>query len=99
MKYDNFYNVGDDYTMIVLDIAQWMKQHYSVERLHKLPRLLWAKKSWTLQELHLHVFKHVRGIISEWCDIADPNTTRVPRKSDSNDLKTKLIEFPYRVNE
>ena len=60
--------------------------------------MLWVKKSWTMIELHLYVFKYIRGIMTEWVHWADPDTDREP-KDGKRDLRKYLIEFPYRQKE
>jgi len=63
----------------MLDLSSWEKKTYSAERKYKLPRMIWVKKSWNMQELHAYVFKYIRGVISEWADWADPETKREPK--------------------
>jgi len=31
-----------------------------------LPRVIWARKNWKLQELHWHVFKYFRDLFVRW---------------------------------
>lgn len=60
-----------------------------------LPRLLWVDKTWTLKQLHAYVFDFIKEVISDWVDWKDPATEKKP-KSSGDDLRTELIEFPYR---
>ena len=100
-KTDKLYNVSNEYTMCMLNIQQWSKNRISgrPEKAGFLPRMLWVKKSWTLQELHLYVFKVMRMCLQEWADWTDPNTERKPKDANKKDLRKSLIEFPYRLDE
>ena len=66
-----------------------------------LPRMLWIKKSWTLQELHLYVFKVMRMCLQEWVNWTDPNKEETTESTTTKkrDLSKTLIEFPYRLDE
>jgi len=98
-KYDNYNNIDTDvYTPLMLDLSSWEKGHYRTERKHKLPRMLWVKKSWNLQELQLYVFKFIRGVLAEWVDWADPDSKKEP-SSGLKDLKGVIMDFPYRTDE
>lgn len=37
-----------------------------MEQLFNLPRIFWAKKSWTMKELHLNFFDYFKDIIRRW---------------------------------
>lgn len=84
--------------MCMLNIQQWNKNRISgrAEKSGFLPRMLWVKKSWTLQELHVYVFKVMRMCLLEWADWTDPKTERKPKDALKKDLRKTLIEFPYR---
>ena len=91
------YGISNEYTMCMLDWTKWIKTKYSDELKEYLPRMLWLKKSWNMQEVHRYVFKVVRHCLSEWVDWADPQTTREPAKDAKRDLRDHMIEFPYRI--
>ena len=100
-KTDKLYNAGNEHTMCMLNIQQWSKNRITgrPEKAGFLPRMLWVKKSWTMQELHLYVFKMMRMCLQEWADWTDPNTERKPKDASKKDLRKSLIEFPYRLDE
>ena len=98
-KYDNYNNIDvDEFTPLMLDLASWEKGHYRTERKHKIPRMIWVKKSWNLQELQHYVFKYIRGVLAEWVDWADPDSKKEPR-SGLPDLNGIIMDFPYRKDE
>ena len=69
-----------------------------MEKKTSIPRVIWLKKSWNMEEVHRYVFKFItRHVISEWVDWADPNTERKvdTSKEDHVDLRGKIIDFPY----
>jgi hypothetical protein len=42
-----------------------------------LPRLFWAKKSWTLAELHHRVFDHLKNLFYRWyCAVNEGGLSR-----------------------
>lgn len=61
-----------------------------------LPRLTMVKNEWTLKQIHMRVFEHLRWLLSEWCDYKDPNTTKEAGKGGKYDLRKDLPPFPYR---
>ena len=92
------YGISDEYTMCMMDLAKWAKNKYGQTELKTfLPRMLWMKKSWTMQEAHRFVFKRIRHVLSEWADWADPASTKAPKKEGVRNLKDHIIEFPYRM--
>jgi len=70
-----------------------------MEKKTAIPRVMWLKKSWNMEEVHRYVFKFItRHVISEWIDWADPNTTRMEKvdtTKDHVDLRGKIIDFPH----
>lgn len=38
-----------------------------------LPRLMWVKKDWTLQQLHIEVFRFLKYVFVMWLDFNNPN--------------------------
>ena len=77
IKCDNFYDVSQDYTLVILDLSSWRIGLTIAERYFKLPRMLWMKKSWNMKEVHKYVFKYIREVLSEWLEWADPNSKRI----------------------
>lgn len=62
-KCDGYYGIGDEYTMIQINMQRWGKDRFSgrSERQNiNIPRLIWVKKSSTLKDLHFEVFKAYR---------------------------------------
>lgn len=55
-----------------------------------LPRIFWIKRDWSLQQLHLEVFKSLRFLISVWIDYKDPGNEK------KRNLSKTLPEFPHR---
>jgi len=47
---------------------------------------MWVNKKWTLKELHMKVFEHLRQVLAEWVGFKDEEDA-LGNKSDS--------EFPY----
>ncbi len=61
-----------------------------------MPRLLWVSKSMSLQDVHLAVFKHFRGVLAQWVDWKDKDTRLAPARTHKYDLRRDLVDFPYR---
>ena len=59
---DSNNGISDEYTRLALNLGYLQKSRaYSTLSTETvLPRLMWVKKSWTLQELHLEIFKYLR---------------------------------------
>jgi hypothetical protein len=62
-KTDSNNGVSDEWTKIVFHI---FKEKTYLSQLMNLPRVFWAKKSWTLKELHLHSFDYFKDIMKRW---------------------------------
>ena len=59
-KSDSNYGINDDWTKIVVHIGTDRKKKTN------LPRVIWAKKSWTLKELHMDFFAQFKDAIYRW---------------------------------
>ena len=68
-KTDSNMGIDAEWTKIVFHI--YIEGNYRSE-LVNLPRIFWAKKSWTLKELHLNFFDYFKDILRRWFkDIAE----------------------------
>ena len=89
LRLDNMYNLPPEVTMLQLNLSlHTLQSRYgqrSMAKTSMLPRLLWVRKSMTMKELHLEVFKTVRQVFSEWAKYADPNCKR-ENKADQASL-------------
>ena len=61
------YNISNEYTMIQVNI----ETIEGGKRVPIVPRILWVKKSWNMQELHKYVFKKSRFWLSDWAHAND----------------------------
>ena len=89
IKNDGLYNISNEYTMIQVN----MESLEGRQRKPTLPRMLWVKKTWTMQELHKYVFKKNRFWLSDWADYSDPDTENTP---DVEKTLRGIVQFPYR---
>lgn len=61
------------------------------------PRLQWVSKKSTMKDIHLEMFRYLRGIFSKWIEIKDPSfNPENLRHRDKPKLLEILIDFPYR---
>ena len=58
-KTDSNMGISTDWVKIIVHSYQSMEKF-------NLPRLIWARKDWTLKELHWNVFKYFRDLFTRW---------------------------------
>lgn len=58
-KTDSNMGVGANWVKIVVHSFQGYEKF-------NLPRVIWARKEWTLKELHWHVFRYFRDLFVRW---------------------------------
>ena len=60
LKDDSNMGIDKEWTKIVLHI------HKGMQGISNLPRFFWAKKSWTLKELHVQFFFYIKDLMKRW---------------------------------
>ena len=60
-KFDSNYGLSSEWVKVPIHIRKNGMQDY-----FNLPRLIWVKKSWTLVQLHEHVFHYFRYLFKKW---------------------------------
>jgi hypothetical protein len=63
-----------------------------------IPRILWLKKSWTLHQIHLEVFRFFLGSLEILYSLQQP-PFRKPGETDTGDFLTKEEFFKLRLEE
>lgn len=88
-KYDNNYGVSYEWVKIVMHLKK-KGSHNNFN----LPRLFWAKKSWTLVELHHHVFNHFKNLFTRWYQALHENSPqRRSRHDPEYEFNGKKLDF------
>jgi hypothetical protein len=82
-KNDANHGLGAEWTKVILHLAGLEKHPYAYtynaqkfKKKYVLPRLIWVKKDWTLNQIHKEVFMCIRWLFSEWADYKDPESKR-----------------------
>lgn len=71
-KVDSNMGIAEPWTKVVLHT---LKDGYL--GFFNLPRILWVKKDWTLQELHWNVFNHFKELMLRWYkDLKESGSSR-----------------------
>lgn len=76
---DSNNGIDSAWTKIVIHQLKEGSGHFN------LPRVIWARKDWTLQELHQRVFEYYRDIFVRWY--------REIAEKGSSDRSTKIPSF------
>ena len=89
-KTDSNMGIDAEWTKVVFHIYQ--ETSYRQEYIN-LPRIFWAKKSWTLKELHLNFFDYIKDILRRWLkDIKEYETSdrcnQLPNYKHNGELVT-----------
>lgn len=77
-KFDDNYGIDSDWTKIVIHFFGGNNGN----EFFNLPRVIWARKSWTLKELHLQFFNYFKGLLINWYKEIDE--VKISRKCESN---------------
>jgi len=71
---DNNHGLGEEWTKLVISIKYPEKSSYSYYTSYnafQVPRILYVKKSWTMQQVHLHFFVFFRKVFNNWNDLPE----------------------------
>ena len=84
--------IDKEWTKIALHI------HRGPQGVSNLPRIFWAKKAWTLKELHIHFFDYIKDLMRRWLkDLKDEEVSNkcnspMPYKHNDEDLTLDTYE-------
>jgi len=87
---DSNHGLGDDWVKMVIQVKYPEKSSYSYSSYYTnyksfpVPRVLWLKKSWTLQQVHYSFFLFFRQVVKNWFELTVNKHLQQPLKLTRN---------------